>query len=151
MKKLKKEIVTDVLDTTTGELVRTTTQKTYSIAVEQDAFFMTYIKYMSVFYKLKYADDMKVLAKFCQICSFDTGTVVLSSLERKSIEEELKMLPTNFSRSLKRLREIELISGEKGTFTINPELYWKGSNKTRNELLKSKSLKLEMEFNNKEI
>jgi hypothetical protein len=146
MKKLKNEVTTDVLDTSTGELIRTTTQKTYSVKVDQDAFFMTYIKYMSVFFKLKYADDMKVLAKFCQICSFDKGIVVLSASQRKEIEEELNLLPTNFSRSLKRLKEIGLITGDKGTFVINPELYWKGNNKTRNDILKLKELKVEIEF-----
>jgi hypothetical protein len=146
MKKLKNEIVTDVLDTSTGELIKTTVQKTFSVKVEQDSFFMVYVKYLSAFYSLKYMDDAKVLTKFCEICQFDTGIVYLSSALRRELETELNILSSNFSRSLKRLKEKGLITGEKGKFVINPELYWKGNNNTRNQILKEKALKLEIEF-----
>jgi len=149
MKKLKKEIVTDVLDTSTGELVRTTTQKVFSVKVNQDGFFMIYVDYLAAFYSLKYADDKNLIIKFCQICQFDTGIVYLSSALRREIEVELNLLSSNFSRSLKRLKEKGIITGEKGKFVINPELYWKGNNNTRNQILKDDSLKLEIEFKTK--
>ena len=144
--KLKNETVVDCVDLDSGQIIRTTTQKTFSVKVEQDEFFMTYVKYLSAFYELKYADDIKILIKFCEICKFDTGEISLSTGLRKEIEQELNISTSSFSKSLKRLKDKGLVLGDKGLFSINPQLHWKGSNKTRAEVLKEKKVSVNLEF-----
>jgi hypothetical protein len=38
---------------------------------------------------------------------------------------------------LRQLLDLNVISGEKGKYKINPEIFWKGDYKTREQLLKA--------------
>ena len=44
---------------------------------------------------------------------------------------------TSFSKALRSLIKLNIFSGEKGTYTINAEIFWKGDYKTREALLNS--------------
>ena len=48
------------------------------------------------------------------------------------------MLIYNF----KKLRDLSLITGDKGRFTINPQIFWKGEMKVRNQLLKEEAVQI---------
>lgn len=134
--KLKNEIVSNFLDTQTGELLEITTEKVFSIKVESESFYMTFVKMIAPIYKLKSISDLKILIKFCEICEFNTGKVYISSNLRKEICNELNISTNSFSISIKSLIEKNLILGEKGSYLLNPLIFWKGSIKDRNSLIK---------------
>ena len=130
----------------TGEIF--TTSKSFSVKIDQDNFYMSYIENMSGFFNLKSAIDIKVLTKFCIIAEFNTGKVVLSPAERKEINEFLGISTQQLTNSISSLKKNNLITGEKGSYIINPIVFWKGNNDTRNDLIKNKKLSLNIEFEN---
>ena len=137
MMKLKHQKLSQYVDPSTGELVEVTTEKTYNIKVPGDKFYMTFIESIAPLYKLKSLTDLKLLIKFCELAEFDTGKVVISPALRKDICKELLISTNSFSISIKSLTEKGLIEGDRGSYKINPLLHWKGSQSTREKLIRS--------------
>jgi hypothetical protein len=143
MKKHLKHLHTKI--TEDGEMFETV--KHFSIKVDTpEAFYMTYIQAMSSYFKIKSALDYKVLAKLCCNSRFNTGTVDVSMAMRKHWCEEFEVSTQNISNSLKRLIDLKLISGGKGSYVINPSVYWKGDSDTRKLMLKSHTMKITFEL-----
>lgn len=147
--KLKNEITTETIDKQTGEVTYVTTHKTFNVKVSPDKFYMTYIDSLSSFYKLRFADDIKLLTKFCEIAAYNTGEVNLPAAKRREIEVKLGIGQAAFSRSTKRLNELGLIKGERGAYIVNPKIFWKGSLKEREALIKKGGLSFKVEIKNK--
>ena len=143
--KLKNQIDQKVVDTTTGEVIEVTTQKIYSIKVNSDKFFMTFIEMIAPVYKLKSLSDLKLMIKFCEIAEYNTGKVNISSSLRKEICQQLEMSTNSFSISLKSLKDKRLITGDKGTYIINPEIYWKGTIDVRSSMMKNLKISFDIE------
>ena len=80
------------------------------------------------------------------MAEYNSGEVNISSAKRKKVCEQLKITTTQFSNHLKTLNKLGLITGTKGLYYINPEIFWKGENSVRTEYLKSKSLKVTLNF-----
>lgn len=136
------------IDESTGQLLRTETTKVFKINMgKQEPFFMTFCSYLSSFYELKYADDIKMIIKLNEWAQFDTGEVQLSPKRRLEITGELKIRNDAISKSIKRLKSKGLIDGDKGAYTINPIIFWKGDKAKRRELLVSEGLKVQFNFN----
>lgn len=133
-------------DTETGEVI--TTSKTFNIKVNQDEFYMVYIENMAGFFNLKSVVEMKVLTKFCMMADFNTGRVLLPSGLRLDLLKFLDISSQQLTNAIRHLKENELLEGDKGTYYINPVIFWKGSNDVRNTLLKTGKLTLNVEFGN---
>jgi len=138
---------TEFVNPETGEIQYTETKKVVKINMgKQEEFYMTYCNYLSGFYQLKYADDIKIMVKLNEWALFDTGEVQLTPKRRVEITDELGIRNDAISKSLKRLREKNLIEGDKGDYTINPVMFWKGDRAKRREML-SKEGGLSVTFN----
>ena len=126
----------EYVDEETGELKIVETSKVVKINLgKQDEFFMTYCNYLKGFYNLKYADDIKLMIKLNEWAVFDTGEVQLTPKRRLDITAELGIRNDAISKSLRRLLAEGTISGDKGDYTINPIMFWKGDRSKRRELL----------------
>lgn len=136
------------VDEDTGELVfkEIEVQKTYTINTPTEEFFQVYCRLIGSVYDLSYADDIKILIKFCEIAEFNTGKVLLPAPERKLICEQLKMQTSNMSKALRRLKDKKLIDGEQGSYMINPAIFWKGEQKVRAQVLKDGALSVILNF-----
>jgi hypothetical protein len=140
--------VVDVFDPETGEVKSTETTKLVKVSLgKQEEFFMTFCNYLGSFYQLKYADDIKIIIKFNEWAEFDTGTVDLTPKKRLEITDELGIRNDSISKSLRRLLDKGLINGDRGSYVINPIIFWKGDKAKRKELLESTGLKFEINFN----
>jgi hypothetical protein len=137
----------NIVDPETGEVIGTEVSKFVSVNLgKQEEFFMTYCKYLSSFYELKYADDIKIIIKFNEWAEFDTGKVDLTPKKRLEITESLGIRNDSISKSLRRLLDIGLINGDRGSYVINPIIFWKGDKAKRKELLESEGLRVEFNF-----
>jgi hypothetical protein len=137
----------NIVDPETGEITGSETNKFVEIKLgKQEEFFMTYCKYLSSFYELKYADDIKIIIKFNEWAEFDTGKVDLTPKKRLEITESLGIRNDSISKSLRRLLDIGLINGDRGSYVINPIIFWKGDKAKRKELLENEGLKVEFNF-----
>lgn len=97
-------------------------------------FYMVYIDTMHRYFNIKVGIDFKVLAKLCSIAHYNTGQAVVSTALRKKWCEELEASSQNLSNSFKRLINLKLIAGEKGSYIINPEVFWRGEYEEKKSL-----------------
>ena len=125
------------VDKETGEVTETEVKKLVKVNMgKQEEFYMTYCQYLAPLYELTYADDLKLIVKLCEWGQYDKGTVQLTASRRVEITDVLGMHNSNISKSLKRLLEKGLISGERGEYLINPVFFWKGDRAIRKEILR---------------
>lgn len=104
---------------------------------DTDRYYMTFIEQVSSFLGLSGGNDIKLLTILCTRAEWNTGVVRLTKIDREEIVNEIGIHPSNLSKSLKRLVELNLLDGSNGLYTINPMVFWKGRLEERNKLLKS--------------
>jgi len=144
---LSRDTIVSTLDKDTGEMIDTVVVKQCTVKIKQDQFYMIYFEQLSSFYKLTSIKEVFVLSKLCSLAAWDTGEVIISSITRNSIMSDLNVEKTYLSSCIKRLCEKGLISKIAiNHYLINPNCFWKGSNKTRNELIRTKKLSLNINF-----
>lgn len=134
--KLKHETIEQRVDTSTGEVVNVTTQKTFTIKTTTDTFYMTFIKHTKSIFKLKSAVDIKLIIKLCELAEYNTGRVILPSPLRKDVCVDLEITTQQFSNAISSLKKKKLITGAQGLYNINPLIFWKGTTDNRVNLLK---------------
>lgn len=142
MKKITQTIQREVVDSQTGEIITYDSQKTFTEKINPERFYMTFIDYVAPLYKLHSEVARKILDWMCEHAGFNTGIVDLSTSKRQQMCEDLSITTAQISNNLKKLKDLNLINGDKGAFTINPEIFWKGDASTRKQILEGKSLKV---------
>lgn len=136
-----------IIDKDTGEVIKMDQTKTFTASVKVDKFYMTFIDYISPFFKLKTQSAKDVLIWMCQNAEFNTGKIIFAPAIRKKMCEDLGITTNTISNSLKKLAELNLIDGEQGVYRINPQIFWRGDLKTREELLKVKNIQVTFKLN----
>jgi hypothetical protein len=142
MSKFNTTTTREIIDCETGEVKTIDVTKTFTTKVTSDSFYMTFIDYISPIYKLKSDAAKTVLTWLCHHADFNTGIVSISSKDRKEMCSELNITNSTVSNNLKKLKELNLISGEGGKYMINPQVFWKGELKERNKLLNDKEIQI---------
>lgn len=137
MKQVIQEQTTEIVDAYTGEIVKQSISKTFTVKKDTEPFFLTYSKYMSVLYNLTSFTAVKILWKFLERSTYNTGEVFIPAGEKQHIIEELSISVSMYDKSLVILKDIGIISGERGCYKIDPLIHWKGDYKTREKLLNS--------------
>jgi hypothetical protein len=136
-KRYTKQTVVQKVSVETGEVHEFEVEKVFIAPTSSEPFYMTYIKNLAPLFQLSSAIEIKVLIKLCCLADFNTGRVDLSALLRKEICTELEVSPNHFTNCISNLVKKELISGTRGAYVINANVFWKGDEKTRQELLKA--------------
>ena len=142
MSKFQQVMTKEIVDCQTGELITTEIAKTYTTKIEQDSFYMVFIDYVAPMFKLNSDSSKSLLIYFCQHMTYGTNKVLLTAAGKKELLKNLKMSISCFTKSLLKLKELNLVSGEGGDFMINPKIFWKGSMDTRSQLLKDSTLRI---------
>lgn len=126
----------DVVDSETGVVTGSmTTEKKFVYSVESDRFYMTFIDFAAPIYKLSSASAKSVLQWMCCNAEFNTGVVLLPSPRMKDMSNELNLPMQTIYNNLTQLKKLGLITGERGQFMLNPEIFWKGDMQARRDLL----------------
>ena len=147
MKKVVSTTVKEVLDPQTGELLQYEASKTYKEKITSESFYMIFLDYMAPLFKIKSPITRNVLDRMCQMAEFNSGNVTMAPADRKTICDDLAINAQQFSKALKQLKELNLITGESGKFTINPYVFWKGDQSLRRkELLENKAFQITCEI-----
>ncbi len=145
-KRIAQTFQREIVDFTTGELVKVDTQKTFTEKICSESFYMTFIGYMSPLFNLHSDVARSILDWMCMRAEYNSGIVDLSASKRQKMCQDLSITSNQVTNNLRKLKELGLITGEKGEFTINPEIFWKGDTKTRQQVLEGKSLKVSFEL-----
>jgi predicted transcriptional regulator len=81
--------------------------------------------------------SIHVLFAMLQYLEYDTGMVYLTSNRRSELSNILNISKNQISSSIKELTYANLIYGQKGSFRINPVVFWYGKRETRISILLS--------------
>ena len=142
-KRITQTIQRDIIDVTTGEVIKMDSQKTFTEKVNPEHFYMTFIDYIAPLYQLRSEVARRMLDWMCENATVNTGVVDLSTFKRQQMCNELGLANNQVTNNLKKLKDLNLISGDKGNFIINPEIFWKGELAVRKkELLENKDLQI---------
>ena len=135
----------------TGEIITSTTEKTFSYKVKNnDEFIMLYYKYV-----IPATTGMKSFKAFClllrlvDIANYNTGSVDISIKTRENLCKTLDISAKNFNKYINELKNANMISGSRGLYTINPKYFWKGDSNERNKMLKDKLFYVKFGFTDK--
>lgn len=135
-KKLIREETYDAVDITTGEVIKTTSMKTFIKKVEgQEYYVQQYASFIGFLCDVNSLVEIHLIGYLLQFMEWNTGCVSLSTAKRKMICEKMNIKNSNFSKAIKNLKDKNIISGQDGEYVFNPEFVWKGDNETRNKLL----------------
>lgn len=147
MKRLINETTIESVDKSTGEVIVQTTSKSYSVKTDVDTFYMSFVEFMQPFFELRSTTDKNLIVRLCTEAEYNTGKVYITTEYRDTLCEFLGIDKTALSKSLKRLKDKGLLFGDRGSYVINPIIFWKGDTKTRDTLLKSKDgLSINIQF-----
>lgn len=144
--KLTQRTEVSYVDTQTGEIVATESSKTFTRKIKTDKFYMTFIDYVAPFYQLRSVSAKNILVYMCEIAEYNTGKVALTTGVRQELCYELAISSNTLTNNLKVLKDLKLISGERGDFIINPQIFWKGDTNTRDQLLRKDEIKITFEL-----
>lgn len=89
------------------------------------------------------SDRVKQLFSWmCNHTQYNTNKVLIPPAIRVQISKDLDMSTGSITNNLKALKDLNLISGEKGVFTINPQIFWKGDEKARKAFMCEQEIKI---------
>lgn len=142
MKKFEQVVHKETVDTNTGEIVSYETTKTFTKKVSAEKFYITYIEHVSPLYNLKSDTAKDILSWMCCHAEWNTGKVALTTNTRKELCNELTISPNTLTNNLAKLKQAKMISGEKGDFVINPQIFWKGDTKERDKILDIEEIRI---------
>ena len=145
-KKVIQTIQREIVDVNTGELVKIDTQKTFTEKINSERFYMTFLDYISPLYKLKSESARRTLDWCCEHAEFNSGIIDLTTSKRTDLCEDLSITNNQLTNNLRKLKELGLITGNKGQFKVNPEIFWKGDLQSRKQALEGKQLKVSFEL-----
>lgn len=135
-------VVKEYVDKDTGEILSYESEKMFTQKIEKDKFYITYIDFIAPFFKLKSAKAKDLLIWMCNNAEFNSGRVLMPTEIRDQISKELDMSANGITNNLKSLKDLNLISGERGVFTINPQIFWKGDEKARKAFMNEQEIKI---------
>lgn len=142
--------VKEVINPQTGEVEIIETRKVFNMPVDPSRFYMVFLGCMHRLVGLKGEVPFKVLSWMCEHTEYNTNRIFLTTQQRKMLCKDLDISNNVLTNNLKKLKDNDLISGEQGNFTINPEIIWYGDQRVRRQMLKDNNLKVTFNIDNKE-
>ena len=105
-----------------------------------EPFFLTYSKQicslcgMSIFNA-----TIKVLWKILEFTEWDTGVASITVNKREEIMKACNISNTSYYRAVDDLVKAGIIYKDRGSYMINPDMFWKGNAKSRKSLIEAKA------------
>lgn len=147
MRKSTYNVETTTVVGSDGSVVQMESVKKQRIKINSESFYMVFIDHVAPFFNLKNGTSKSVLGWLCNKAVFNTGQVSLSAADRTNICKELEISKNVLSISLKELVSKRLITGERGSYTINPQIFWKGDLLARDNLLQVEEIQVAFKLN----
>lgn len=125
-------------DLETGEIKRFT-EISEVVKRDSEPFFLTYSREILALYgKSIFNATTKVLWKLLEIAEYNTGEIYMTAKRRNIIMETCGISRASFDRAIRELEEADILERDGTTYSIRPDMFWKGDRKERNKLLTAK-------------
>lgn len=141
-KRITQTIQREIVDINTGEIVKVDTQKTFTEKINPEQFYHTYLDYVAPLYDLRSEVAHRILVWMCVHAEYNTGKVLLPTAVRDEMQAELQICNNSLTNNLKRLKDLKIITGDRGVFYINPAIFWKGDATSRTQAIDGKSIEV---------
>lgn len=141
-KKFYQSHTREIVDVNTGELVQVESEKIFTQKIDSENFYMTFLDHVAPLFELHSDSARNVLDWFCVNAQFNTGKVSLSIADREQLCKDLGIKKNQLTNNIKKLKDFDLITGDRGTYYINPKIFWKGDATSRKQVLDGKSLEV---------
>lgn len=132
---------------TSPEGVEHTEETKELVHLESEPFYIVYTRYIKWIYGINSGKTLAVLLRLLDMMEFNTGIVDVSRTNRQILIAELDLSQSSLTQCLNRLIEKEALykrsiidkrTGEvkelKGSYQVNPIMFWKGTLKDRKAL-----------------
>ena len=117
------------------------TTKTFRTKIKAENFFATYLKHVQVLYSLNNTEK-NIMIYLCEKARHDTGEVDITPRDRERMMMFFDVKTSAISNNIKSLKSKGILIGDKGSYVINPELFWKGTMDKRQELLSNHTFEI---------
>ena len=97
-------------------------------------FFLTFVK--RVYGNPVFNSTTRVLWKMMEFAEYNTGIVYMTTQRKRELIEECKVSTASYNRAISDLVECGVLYKDKGAYTVNCSMFWKGDAKTRAALIK---------------
>lgn len=111
-----------------------------------DKFFAVFIDNINSILSITGENAIKVLLWMCSIAEYNSGIVYMTTRQIIELANLLNKPRQSIYNSIVQLKKLDLISGERGCFQINPEIFWKGELSVRKQLLDKSGNKMSITF-----
>jgi hypothetical protein len=119
----------------------------YAIPVKRtDPFYMVFEDRINSILDVESLIDSRLLHELACAMTFNTNEVFVPNKRRQELCNKLSINTSQFSKSIKRLKSVGLLSGDKGVFLLNPYVLWKGETQVRVELINKGDSKIRTQF-----
>jgi len=149
--RLKNSVYTRTIDTETGEEKLIEQTKIFSTKVKSDSFYYTYIEHMEKILNLTKNSDKKVIAYLCSNMQYNTNVI---NYDNKLVAAKCNISKYEVSKSLARLVETGILTkveSSSRSYIVNPLLYWKGDQATRDKIIKGVEIQFKLIFDESEL
>lgn len=124
------------IDKNTGEIVEQEFKKIFTCKYHSDKFYRVYFDWAPFGISLT-AQAKDLLNYMCMKAEYNTGKISLSTSDRNDLCDAIHISSSRLSQLIKELTSIGALSGSKGTYYINPQMFWIGDSLARDEMLKN--------------
>ena len=97
-------------------------------------FFLTFVK--RVYGNPVFNSTTRVLWKMMEFAEYNTGIVYMTTQRKRELMEDCKVSTASYNRAISDLVECGVLYRDKGAYTVNCRMFWKGDAKTRAALIK---------------
>lgn len=138
---------TQIVNQETGEIEEViTSEKKFVYDINTDSFFMTFIDFMAPLLEIKGRNTKTLLSWMCANAEYNTGKIYIPAPRIKQLSQNLNITKQCIYNGFVELKKLGLITGERGAFQLNPEIFWKGDIQARKRLLESNGNKVSVTF-----
>lgn len=113
--------------------------KTYSTKVKTEEFYATYLNHVQFLYSLNNTEK-NIMIYCCNKAQYNTGEVDITPKDRLKMMALFDVKKAALSNNIKSLMSKNLLVGEKGSYVINPNLFWKGTFDKRTDLIDNSTI-----------
>lgn len=108
---------------------------------DNEPYFMVFLSALAPSLNLTMG-ELRLMAVLNTFANYNTGAFALTTKDRDNICEMLSIKRQSLSNALNGLKRKLLLSYDRGEWQINPEYFWKGEMKVREQMLQDKEMSL---------
>lgn len=141
--KFQQSIFKELIDSETGEIKQVESTKIWTHKIQSPKnFYQVFAGFAAAQRNIKSAKTIHLLSELCELANYNDGKVELTPSKRDYLCKTIEFDKAALSKALKQLVALNILSGKRSEYIINPEFAWKGDLTTRDKFLQDKEIQI---------